>query len=231
VLVTASWCRLCCVCFAQMKASHVFVMALAIFAVAYAQEDEEEFDEIEVEEDIHAGSAHCVLHKEIVAENDMVVADKSFTVAYTVFNIGNAPCVDVSVRESIPNADFAIEEGSAEQFWETILPYVKRVSRHALLLRVVVQPWCSRRWLIFVLLCREHKESFNVTMKPTKAGVWSPARATVEYRDEGLGEDKVCSLRGCFLRCVLRSPLILVPGSVVCCCRLLCHLPSAPSKS
>lgn len=142
-----------------MKVTTALLIAVCLLGLVVARGMEvEEEEEFEVEEEDQLGVAHCVLYKELVAENDLLVAEKDFTVTYTVFSLGTAPCEDVSVRESVPSTDFEIVEGSPEQFWDKIEA--------------------------------DSSESFNVTLRANKAGVWTPARAIVEYRDAGVGEDK-----------------------------------------
>ena len=104
-------------CGVEMKLSTVLVVAMVLFV--QAQDDEGEF---ESEDELPV--AHCIVYTHILAENDLVVAGKDFVVTYTVFSIGDAPCVDVRVRESGPADDFEIVEGSPEQLWEQVEAYV-----------------------------------------------------------------------------------------------------------
>lgn len=107
----------------QMKLAAVFLIALCVLgsAPAWAQDDVDADVDIDVDvEDMdeEVGAAHCILYKEIIADNDRVVAERNFTVSYTVFSIGDAACFDVGVSEDVPSSDFEIVDGEPEKFWE-----------------------------------------------------------------------------------------------------------------
>ena len=78
-------------------------------------------------------------------------------------------------------------------------------------------------------VCSGEKASFNVTLMPKIEGVWTPARATLEYRDAATGEDRVRSLLPLLL--VAAPTEAHVPGELVACGRLPTLPPLALCRS
>ena len=74
-------------------------------------------------------------------------------------------------------------------------------------------------------VCSGEKASFNVTLMPKIEGVWTPARATLEYRDAATGEDRVRFLLPLLL--VAAPTEAHVPGELVACGRLPTRPPLA----